>query len=495
MTTCSPWAVLFALCVGQSLGLLNSTSVNVALPAIGTGLNASLGQLLWVVNVYILVLTALLMVGARLGDLFSPKRMYLVGLAVFTAASAVCGAAQNPTQLVAARVVQAAGSAMMSPQTLSLITKVFPANRRGAAIGVWGSFSGVSVAVAPTLGGLLVSTLDWRWVFLVNVPIGLVGLLLAAIVVPDVPSARSRRLDLVGIGLLTVSLFLIAYGLIEGEPNRWGAVWGPVTVPMIVAAGVLGLVVFAVVERGRQHGDPLLPFAVLRTRNFVLMAGVTATIACGIGTVFIVVFLHLQSGVGMTALAAGLAVAVAPVVSTVVSPVSGRLTDRFGGKYVLLTGLAVCAAGVAMLAGVTRVDVSWQGLLPAMVVLGIGMGVVFSPGGAIAMRDVDSALSGAASGLLSLSRMIGSALGAALVGMMLQADLAASGSAGAGLADLPPQAVTDAVRFVYLLPIGVFVIGMLLSLAAYHQRGEPGSAPAGVNAAGLRLVGQPDDST
>lgn len=475
-TVRNPWTVLLALCVGQSLGLLNSTVVNVALPAISADLGASLDQVLWVVNVYILVLTALTMVGARFGDLFSPKRMYLAGLGVFTAASVLCGLAQSPGQLIGARVAQAVGSAMMSPQTLSIITRVFPEHRRGAAIGVWGSFSGLAVAVAPSLGGLLVSTLDWRWVFHMNVPVGVAGFVLALVVVPDVPGTRARRLDLAGIALLTGGIFLITYGLIEGEPHRWGAVWGPVTVPVLLAAGMVALVVFVGVERRHQDRSPLLPFAVVRDRDFVLMSGVTAAIACGIGCTFLLVFLHLQAGAGMSALDAGLIVAVAPLVSVVFAPLSGWLTDRIDGRYALLTGLVLAAAGIGMLGLATRVDTTWPDLLPALVVLGTGMGVVFSPGGTIAMRGIAAEHSGAASGVLSLSRLIGSGLGAAAVAALLQARLAASGAGGGDLGTVAPEAITGAVRAAYLLPVAVLVIGAGLTLAARApaHRGAPG---------------------
>lgn len=463
--TRNPWTVLVALCVGQSLGLLNSTVVNVALPAVGADLGATLDQVLWVVNAYILVFTALTMVGARFGDLFSPKRMYLVGLGVFTAASIACGLAQSSGQLIAARVLQAVGSAMMSPQTLSIITKVFPADRRGAAIGVWGSFSGLAVAVAPTLGGLLVSALDWRWVFFMNAPLGVAGFVLAVLVVPNVPAGASRRLDLPGIALLTSGVFLVTYALIEGEPHRWGPMWGPVTAPMVLAAGVAAMVVFWRVERRRQDRGPLLPFAVVRDRDFVLMSAVTAAIACGIGCTFLLVFLHLQSGAGMSALTSGLVVAVAPGISIFFSPLSGRLTDRYGGKYVLVTGLVLAAVGIGLLALETRVDTTWPGLLPALVVLGVGMGVVFSPGGTIAMRNVAPEHSGAASGLLSLSRLIGSGIGSAAVGALLQARIAAAGAAGTDFGAVPAQAITDAVRLAYLIPVAVLVVGIGLALA------------------------------
>ncbi|ALG09254.1 MFS transporter [Kibdelosporangium phytohabitans] len=456
-TTRNPWAVLFALCVGQSLGLLNSTVVNVAIPAISAELSASVDEILWVVNVYILVLTALTMVGARFGDLFSPKWMYLAGLGVFTVASVACGLAQSPAQLIGARIVQAVGSAMMSPQTLSIITKVFPADRRGAAIGVWGSFAGLSVAIAPSIGGLLVSALDWRWVFYMNVPIGVAGFVLAAIVVPNVPAAASRRLDLVGIGLLTGGLFLVTYALIEG-------------VPLLLAAGVAAIVAFVWVERGRQDRDPLLPFVVVKNRNFSLMSGVTAAIACGIGCTFFLVFLHLQVGVKMSALSSGLLVAVAPLVSVFFSPLSGKLTDRYGGKYVLVSGLVLSAAGIGLLVAETTVTTSWPALLPALVVLGAGMGIIFSPGGTIAMREIDPASSGAASGVLSLSRMIGSSVGSAAAGAVLQLQLAAAGAAGADFGNVPPQAITDAVRAAYLLPLVVLVAGAGLTFAARTTR-------------------------
>lgn len=474
------WAVLVALCLGQSLVLLNSTVVNVAVPDLAADLGASLDGVLWVVNSYVVVVTGLLLVTARLGDLVGPKRMYLAGVAVFTAASALCGLASSPGQLVAARVAQGVGAAMLSPQSLAMISHLFPPRRRGAAFGVWGAFAGISVAIAPTVGGLLVSWLDWRWVFLVNVPVGVCVLVAAAIVVPAVRVAGGRRLDLAGALLVTAALFLVSFALIEGEPRGWGSVWGPVTVPVLLGVGVLALVGFALVQRSRQDRDPLVPFAVVRDRDFVLMSGVSAAIACGVGGTLFLVLLHLQTAAGMSALAAGLVVAVAPAVSALASPLAGRLTDRLDGRWVLAAGLACTALGAGYLAAVLSPDARWPVLVPPLLVFGFGMGVVFSPAGVIATRGVPPELAGAASGLFNLARMSGTAVGGAAVGALLQARL---GRPGEDLAAIPPDVLGEAVREVFALPVLVLVAGIALTAAARPSpAGDPGPDPGAIPA-------------
>ncbi len=469
------WSILVALCLGQSLVLLNSTVVNVAVPALSAELGATLDAVLWVVSSYVVVVTGLLLVTARLGDLVGHKQMYLAGVAVFTVASAFCGLAQTPGQLIAARVVQGVGAAMLSPQSLAMITHIFPPERRGAAFGVWGSFAGVSVAIAPSVGGLLVSWLDWRWVFLVNVPVGLGALVAAAVLVPLVPVKGGRRLDVSGTVLVTVALFLISYALIEGEPRGWGAVWGPVTVPMLLGVGVLALAAFVLVQRAKQDRDPLVPFTVARDRDFVLMSAVSAAIACGVGGTLFLVLLHLQLALAMSALAAGLVVAVAPAVSAVASPLAGRLTDRLDGRLVLAAGLAFTALGAGWLALVLGPGTAWPALVPPLLVFGFGMGVVFSPAGTIAMRGVPPELSGAASGLFNLARMSGTAVGGAAVGALLQARL---GRAEDDLAAVEPGLLGDAVRWAFVLPVAVLVVGIGLAAAARPRPSPDVSAPA-----------------
>ncbi|MET0132297.1 MAG: MFS transporter [Kibdelosporangium sp.] len=515
----NPWHVLLTLCLGQSVALLDTTAVNVAIPSMIDGLGASLDQILWVLNGYLLTYAVLLVTGGRLGDLFGQKRLFLSGVVAFTLASTMCGLAQTPGQLIAARLLQGVGGAMLTPQALAIVSHIFPPERRGAALGVWGAFVSGAAAVGPTLGGLIVSSLGWRWVFFINLPIGLAALVLGIVIVPDIRRDRQHTFDVVGTVVLTAALSALVFGLLEGPRHAWGQVWGPISVPALLVGGVLLLVVFGHVERGRQDREPLVPFAVLRQRNFALMAVVVAALPSSLGAMLLLTTVYLQSGLTMSALAAGLAVAAAPLVSMVCAPVAGRLTDRYGGKYVMMAGFLLWAGGIGYLALVARADSGWFDLLPGLVIAGVGMGVTFSPPATLAMRDIDPSMSGAASGLFNMTRLSGSLLGAAAVGAVLQsrlnlafADAAArhatrlpaqyrqpfldaftdvaspdlSGvreqtmSALAGLpreyAEAVQQAVfrdgiTDAVRFTYLLPIAVLLAGALGALAV-RERGN-----------------------
>src|SRR3989440_509363 len=199
----NPWLVLLVLTTGFFMILLDTTIVNVAIPAMSTGLNTTLDQILWVLNAYILVYAVLLITAGRLGDLYGPKQLFLVGLVLFTLASAACGLAQNPGELIAARVAQGIGGALLTPQTLSVITVIFPPDKRGAAFGIWGAVAGVATVAGPTLGGLIVTHGGWRWIFYVNLPVGIIPLVLAAIVVPTLQLNRRHRLDILGTLLAT----------------------------------------------------------------------------------------------------------------------------------------------------------------------------------------------------------------------------------------------------------------------------------------------------
>lgn len=439
-----PWVVLGTLLLGMFVMAVGSTSVNTAVPAISDDIGATFDQLLWVINIYTLVLAVLVITAGRLGDLYGPKRLFIVGLTVFTAASVACGLAQSPTQLIAARFVQAIGGALVSPQSLSMISKVFPPEKRGAALGVWGATAGAAVAIGPSLGGLIVSAWGWRWIFLVNVPICLIAVVLAAVVIPSLGQVRKRRLDVLGSALATAALFLITYGLIEGKTHDWGAVWGPVTIPMVIGLGLVALVAFVHVERGRQDREPLLPLAILRDRNFSLMAAVTITLVGGVGAMLLLLSIYLQSALSLTAVAAGLIMAIAPAVSIAIAPVSGRLTDKVGGKPVLIVGLVLFAAGLLSIVVTARAHTEWWNLLPGLVLVGVAMGVTFAPPLVIAMHDIDPAVAGAASGTLNTIRQFGAAIGAAAVGALAQSQLAASlRDSAAGQADALAPALRE----------------------------------------------------
>src|SRR5205823_5823731 len=218
----NPWLVLVVLTTGFFMILLDTTIVNVAIPAMSQGLNAPLDEILWVLNAYILVYAVLLIPAGRLGDLFGQRNMFALGLAVFTLASALCGFSQNSTELIAARIVQGVGGALLTPQTLAILTSIFPPERRGAAFGVWGGIAGLATIAGPVLGGVLTTYLDWRWIFYVNVPIGVVAFIAALIVVPDLRPGRAASVEPVGVLLASGGLLAITYGLIEGQRFDWG---------------------------------------------------------------------------------------------------------------------------------------------------------------------------------------------------------------------------------------------------------------------------------
>ena len=218
----NPWLVLVALCLGFFMILLDTTIVNIAIPHMSEHLDASLDQILWIINAYILVYAVLLITAGRLGDLYGPKQLFLVGLVIFTAASAACGFAQSPTQLIIFRVIQGVGGALLTPQTLSVLTMIFPPDKRGAAFGIWGAVAGVATLAGPMLGGWLVTDFGWRWIFFVNVPVGMVTLVLAGIVMPNLRLTAATGWTGPAPCWSTVGLFLVTFGLIEGQSARLG---------------------------------------------------------------------------------------------------------------------------------------------------------------------------------------------------------------------------------------------------------------------------------
>jgi EmrB/QacA subfamily drug resistance transporter len=421
-TNRNPWAILLVLSLGFFMILLDMTIVYVATPSILTSLHTSLDQVLWVFNGYLLAYAVLLITAGRLGDIFGPRQLFIGGLALFTIASALCGLSQTDTQLIAARVLQGVGGAMLTPQTLTIITAIFPPQRRGAAFGIWGAVAGVSTILGPTLGGLIVTNWDWRWIFYLNVPMGVLALLGAFLVIPDLRPGRRHRFDVPGVVLSSLGLLAIVYGLIEGQKYDWGTITGWLTIPMVIAAGLLLIAVFLVVER--FQAEPLLPLGLFRIRNFSIMNWVTASMAFGMQGIMLPLIIYTQSVLGMTPLNSGLAFVPMSAASMVVAPFAGRLTDRFGGKYFLMAGLSLFGGGMLTFALVATTSSTWLTFALPLSVAGIGMGMIFAPMTTTAMRDIRPQQAGAASGVLNTTRQLGAAFGAAGVGAVLQNRLA-----------------------------------------------------------------------
>jgi EmrB/QacA subfamily drug resistance transporter len=436
----NPWAVLVVISLGFFMTLLDLTIVNIAIPNMITKLHASFDDVLWVINAYALVLAVLVITGGRLGDLLGTRKMFAVGVAVFTAASAACGLAPSPGWLIAFRAVQGLGAALLMPQTLAIITMTFPPERRGAAFGIWGAVAGAATIAGPTLGGLLITAFDWRWIFYVNVPIGVVVLALTYVLIPALQPGRRHRLDYTGVVLASGALLAICYGLVEGQTYDWGTISGFISIPLILGVGVVLLAAFLVSQWLQQGGEPLVPFSVFKDRNFALMNFVSGTLVIGMMGIFLPFTIYLQSVLGFSALKAGLTMAPASLISVFIAPVAGRMTDRIGGKYILMTGLTLFALGMGWMFLIARTTSAWQDFLPALLVAGVGMGGTFAPLTTTAMRNVQPQMAGAASGVLNTVRQVGTVIGTAAVGALLQNRLVSSWAAEAATQTrgLPP---------------------------------------------------------
>jgi EmrB/QacA subfamily drug resistance transporter len=435
----NPWLALLVLCMGFFMILLDTTIVNIAIPSIIDGLHSTLDEILWVLNAYILVYAVLLITASRLGDRYGQRNLFVAGLAVFTVASALCGLAQDTNQLIAGRVIQGIGGAMLTPQTLAVISVMFPPQRRGAAMGIWGAVAGVATIAGPTLGGFLITYIDWRWIFYVNLPVGVAAIVLSFVFIPDLRPGRQHGWDVPGILLSTASLFLLVFGLIEGQRYSWGTVSGFVSIPLILVAGVVLMVVFVAVERLAK--EPLLPLELFRDRNFSILNGVSAAMAFGMLGLFLPLTIYLQSVLGLTAFQAGLAFAPMSLTSMVVAPNAGRLTDRIGGKYILLSGLGLFAIGMGGIDFSAGLDSNWLTFLPWLIVAGFGMGCIFAPATTVAMRNIPQHRVGAASGVFNTTRQLGGAIGSSIVGAVLQNRLSAAlkDQAASRAGELPAQ--------------------------------------------------------
>jgi EmrB/QacA subfamily drug resistance transporter len=451
------WAVLATLSLGFFMTLLDLTIVNVAIPAMRRGLHASLPQVGWVINAYIIVLAALMITAGRLGDLRGRRNLFIAGVTVFTLASAASGLAQSAPELIAARAVQGLGSALLLPQTMAVIIATFPASRRGAAMGIWGGVAGLATIAGPTIGGMLVTWLGWRWIFFVNLPIGVVTVIAAVVILPEVRTGRRQALDLPGVLLASAALVAITYGLIEGQTYHWGRVASFVSIPLIIGAGVVLLAAFVAVQARRQQSEPLLPFVLFRDRNYALMSAANVIVSVGLIGMALPLTLYLQSGLGFSPLAAGLTMAPASLMSGLTAPFAGRLADR-GGKYLLMSGMTLYAAGLVILASLAGPASHWYDLLPGFLVAGLGVGCTMSPMQVNATRNVDPRLAGAAAGVLNTIRQTGSALGSALVLAVLQTRLAAHVS------------YVGAMRAAIAVPVIALLIGAALCLALQPPR-------------------------
>jgi EmrB/QacA subfamily drug resistance transporter len=423
----NPWAAMGALSIGFFMIMLDTTIVNVAIPAMlrDRHLHATLNQIVWVNSVYLLTYAVPLLLAGRLGDRLGRKPMFLFGLVVFTLASLSCGLADTPTLLITARAVQGLGAAAMGPQTMAFITTLFRPAKRGAPMGMWGAVAGVATIAGPLLGGVLVDNLGWQWIFVVNVPIGVIGLVLAILFVPGKQQTNKHKFDVLGTVLFSLGLLAIVFGVQNGQQYHWGAVWGAIGIPEIIGLGVVLLVAFVIWQRVNRD-EPLLPLSLFHHRTFSAANLANVSIGFAITGMFLPVVIFLQSVLGLSPVESGLVTLPMSLVSGVVAPFAGRLSDRLSGKYVAMFGFVALTIGVAWLAVQIQVGASVWTLVGPLIVCGLGIGAIFSPLANLATGTVEPRQMGAASGVFNTTRQIGGVLGSAAIGVLLQARLTVS---------------------------------------------------------------------
>ena len=422
----NPWLVLMVFSLGLFMTLLDLTIVNIAIPSIVDDLKAPLDGILWMLNAYSLVYAVLLITSARLGDMFGPRALFVAGVGTFTVASALSGLAQDPTQLILARAAQGLGAALIAPQGLPMITSLFAPEKRGGVFAIFGILAGLAVVLGPTLGGLIVSNWGWRWIFYVNIPIGVALVVAAFVFVPDLRLGKSHRLDIPGVALASSGLLLVVYGLIEGQRFDWGTVTGFITIPEIILAGIVLLAAFMFYERGVQDREPLLPFAVFRNRNFTLMVFVLMAMGFAMLGVFLPLTIYFQSVLGYDALTAGLTIAPMPLAMMVASGFVATQVQKIGPKPFLFAGLTLFTVALGFIAWTVSADGSRWALLPGFILMGIGMSGVWTPVYDLATRDLKPELAGTASGVLNTMQELGTVIASAAIGAVLQNQLATS---------------------------------------------------------------------
>ena len=456
------WHSLWAMVVGFFMILVDSTIVTVATPTIMRELGANVTSVVWVTSAYLLAYAVPLLITGRLGDRFGPKRVYLIGLVVFTLASLGCGLTTTVELLIAARVVQGLGAALMTPQTMTVITRVFPPHQRGMAMAVWGATAGLAMLIGPMLGGLLIGVLGWEWIFFINIPIGVAGYVAAKRLVPDLEQ-HAHRFDWLGVVLSGIGLFCVVFGLQEASTHDWGVIVGPVSVGSLLVVGACFLVAF-VVWQWFNPNEPLMPLKLFGDRNFsvanlaIALVGVTS-----VATPY-PLMIWAQQARGLSPLLAALVNAPAAVVTLIVAKWSGQLVNRVHPRYLTMTGGLVWAS--SLLAAGHFLDTTTPVWVPIVLLTftGVASSLVFGPLSTAATANLPATYAGAGSGVYNATRQVGSVLGSALVATVMGTLLAATKTND----NQTPDGIASAMSGTLLLPtVSIFAVA---AIACFLER-------------------------
>jgi EmrB/QacA subfamily drug resistance transporter len=407
------WWTLVAVCTATFMLLLDITIVNVALPAIERDLRANFTDLQWVIDAYALSLAALLLTGGSLADQIGRRRVFVIGLAVFTAASALCGLAGSPLMLNLSRALQGIGGAFMFATSLALIASTYSGRDRGTAFGLWGATTGAAVAIGPLVGGVLTEAIGWEAIFFVNLPIGAFAIALTLARVQESKDPTGGRLDIPGTVLFSGGLFLLIFGLIRGNPEGWGSA----LIVGALAGAVVLLLAFVAVER-RSH-DPMLDLTLFGRAAFAGASIAAFVLSASMFAMFLYLTLYIQNILGYSALESGVRFMPVTLLSFLVAPISGKFAERFGVRWFIAGGLALVGLGLLLMNGL-QVGDDWTARLAGFLVAGGGIGLVNPALATAAVGVVEPRRSGMASGINSTFRQVGIATGIAAWGAIFQ---------------------------------------------------------------------------
>lgn len=463
----NPWLALYALVVGFFMILLDMTIVAVANPAIMRDLHSDVSNVIWVTSAYLLTFAVPLLVTGRLGDRFGPKNIYLIGLAIFTLASLWCGLSGSITTLIAARSVQGIGAALMTPQTMAVITRTFPPDKRGAAMGLWGGVAGLATLVGPILGGVLVDNFGWQWIFYVNVPVGIIAFALAAWLVPALPTTE-HSFDIPGVVISAIGMFLLVFGLQEGNNHHWVAwIWG------MIVAGVLVLIGF-IVYQAYNRREPLVPLGLFKDRNFALGNIAISAMGAAITGLMLPGYFYLQSVRGLSPTRSALVFAPMAIVTGLLAPLIGKASDSVHPRLIPTAGFAMFSGSLAWLAVMMTPDTPiWKIMLPTFV-MGLANACIWAPLASVSMHNLPVRQAGAGAGIYNTTRQIGSVLGSAAISALITSRMSANLPHGAGarvseagggkLPEFLKHGFSTALSQSTYLPAAILLIGALASV-------------------------------
>ena len=452
------WWTLGAVSFGLFMIMLDNTIVNVALPSIQQDLNIGISELEWVFNGYALTFGVLMLTGGKLADMLGRRRIFVAGLIIFTLASLGCGLASSAGMLIGARVVQGVGSALMNPATLSIITATFPARQRGMAIGIWAGVSAMALAIGPLVGGLITQHWSWNWIFFINVPIGILAIVVARLVIDESRDmSAEQRLDLPGLLSSAIALFALTYGLIEA--NTYG--WTSPRILALFAIAVIGFAAFVILEM-RQRA-PMLDLTLFKNGTFAGANTVMLLVGLAMFGVFFYNSLFLQNIIGWSAVQTGASFLPMTVLINLVAPLAGKYSDRVGSRWLMAGGMVLLSASLLSFSRLDETSNFWN-LLPGLLIGGFGMALVMTPTTAAAMGSVPVDKAGVGSAVLNSGRQVGGALGIAVMGAIIAAS--ATGVPGT------PQAVDGFVTgYQHALEVAAVIalVGAVISVATVRK--------------------------